>query len=142
PPDDSGELIRSAYNAAVKVFFLSHGNQRLVERMLGYRIPNAAVVWNPCGVDPGVSCPYPSTETTFRSACVGRLEPSAKGQDLLIEVLKLEKWAHRNLEVSFFGTGACATGLQALTASANLKNVTFCGWVDNVVNVWKDHHLL
>ncbi len=42
---------------------------------------------------------------TSRFACVGRLDPAAKGHNLLFQVLALAKWRTRALTVTLFGGG-------------------------------------
>jgi glycosyltransferase involved in cell wall biosynthesis len=142
PDDVHVSAIRSAYQAARAVFFVSRANLRLVERMLAGPIANAQVVWNPFNVDYNAVFSYPSTEPTFNLACVARLDPYAKGQDLLLEVLTLEKWRSRNLKVSFFGRGASAESLRALSCFYELNNVSFEGHIRNVHDIWKSNHIL
>jgi len=142
-PDDARSAdIRAAYRGARAVFFVSQANLSLVERMLGCRIPNASVIRNPFNVGYASLCTYPSADPTFNLACVGRLEPRAKGQDLLLEVLCNEKWRKRNLKVSFFGKGANAEGLRELSRLRGLDNVTFYGHTGDVEEIWRRHHIL
>jgi len=142
PSDPQAAVIRRAYEGAQKVYFVSDGNRRLVERMLGTGIPNAKVVRNPFNVPYTAECPYPPTDPTFNIACVSRLEPYAKGQDLLFEVLRLEKWKSRNLKVSLFGDGGNVESLKALARRYDLGNVHFQGFAGNIQEVWATHHLL
>ena len=131
-----------AQAAAQRVCFVSQRNMTLVENMLGARIPNGGVVRNPFNVDYHSFCPYPSTEPVFNLACIGRLEPYAKGQDLLLELLGQEKWKNRNLKVSFFGKGPNLESLKALSRFQGVENVEFRGHVGSIQDVWKNHHLL
>lgn len=78
----------------------------------------------------------------FKLACVGRLEPRAKGQDVLFEVLSQEKWRQRPLFVTLFGNGANKENLQKLHKLYCLDNVTFGGFVSNIEDVWAAHHAL
>jgi glycosyltransferase involved in cell wall biosynthesis len=142
PDDERANAIRRAYEGARKVYFVSQGNLRLVENMLGTAIGNAKVVRNPFNVSYTAECPYPSAEPTFNVACVSRLEPYAKGQDLLFEVLRLDKWKRRNLKVSLFGDGGNVESLKALARRYDLGNVHFEGYAQNIQRVWDTHHLL
>lgn len=140
--DDQTRAIRTFYEAALRVFFVSRGNQRLVESMLGKRIPNARVVRNPFNVNYHAACPYPSPHATLHLACVARLEPLAKGQDLLLDVLRQQKWRERDIAVRFYGTGPNAHGLASLADLYEITNVEFRGHVDGIENVWRDNHIL
>ena len=142
PTDEELKLVRSVYEAAERVCFVSQRNMTLVENMLGARIPNGDVVRNPFNVDYHSFCPYPSTEPFFNLACIGRLELYAKGQDLLLELLGQEKWKNRNLKVSFFGKGPNSESLKALSRFQGVENVEFRGHVGSIQDVWKNHHLL
>ena len=106
PPDAvacrlGGHLVRAHGS-----YFVSSENVRLVERMLGCRLLSARAVRNPFNVDYAVQCPFPEENGCWRLACVARLEPAAKGQDLLLEVLQQDKWRERSVKVSLFGEGA------------------------------------
>jgi glycosyltransferase involved in cell wall biosynthesis len=136
------QAIRSFYDGAVRVFFVSKGNRELVQRMLGARIPNARVIRNPFNVDYGVLCPYPPTDPTFNLACVARLEPYAKGQDLLIEVLSQPKWRVRNVAVRLYGKGPNANALLTLAELHQLHNVEFAGHINNIESLWRANHIL
>jgi glycosyltransferase involved in cell wall biosynthesis len=142
PRDERVRQILDAYHGAKRVFFVSEGNRKLVETMLGSRLPHASVVRNPFNVDYTVACPYPTVESTLNLACVGRLDPAAKGQDLLLEVLNLEKWRRRNLKVSFYGRGGNAESLKALSRLLELSNIAFFGHTSSVADMWRTHHLL
>jgi glycosyltransferase involved in cell wall biosynthesis len=142
PSDTTACRLREAYGGAHGLYFVSSENVRLVERMLGCRLLTARVVRNPFNVDYAVQCPFPEEDGCSRLACVARLEPSAKGQDLLLEVLQQDKWRERSVKVSFFGNGHNVQSVRQLASLYGLKDVTFCGQVENVEEIWRKHHLL
>jgi len=142
PPDAVAYRIRQAYARAHRSYFVSSENVRLVERMLGCRLLNARVVRNPFNVDYDVQCPFPEENGRWRLACVARLEPAAKGQDLLLEVLRQDKWRERSVKVSLFGNGDSAQTVRQLASLYALKDVAFSGHAENVEEIWRKHHLL
>jgi len=61
-----------------------------------------------------------SSQST-KLAFVGRLEPGAKGCDLLLQTLALDKWRGRRLTVAFFGKGKNELGVRWLADRLNLR---------------------
>ena len=61
--------------------------------------------------------PWPESDGSYHLACVGRLYPKEKGQDILLRVLAGEKWRGRPLKFTFFGAGEQRAGLEAMAAS-------------------------
>lgn len=143
-PDDqrAAELV-NLYRNARHAFFVSNGNRLLLETQLGVEMPRAEVVRNPFNVRRDAAPPWPGTAEPVRLACIGRLEPNAKGQDLLLRVLAREPWRSCPLTVSFFGKGDCEEGLRRLAQRLGLEDrVRFCGQVDDIEGVWAQHHAL
>lgn len=128
---------------AERVYFVSEHNRRLTERMLGQGIPQAEVVRNPFMVSTRNALPWPAAEDgVCRLACVARMYPLDKGQDLLLSVLSRPKWRERPLEVSFFGKGDRAEGLRAMSDFLELRNTRFSGFSNGIEKVWRNHHAL
>jgi glycosyltransferase involved in cell wall biosynthesis len=75
-------------------------------------------------------------------ACVARLEPKSKGQDLLFQVLSHPRWKERPLELNLYGEGSCQNGLRRLAEHFHLKKVHFHGHVNDVKMIWEQNHLL
>jgi Glycosyltransferase len=142
PSDTNACRLREAYGGARGLYFVSSENVRFVERMLGCRLLDARVVRNPFNVDYAVQCPFPQEDGCWRLACVARLEPDAKGQDLLLEVLQQDKWRERSVKLSLFGEGHNAQSVRQLASLYRLNHVTFCGHAENVEEIWRKHHLL
>ena len=140
PYDDSLAELRSIYSGALCCYFVAEQNRRLTEEQLGTSLPRAAVVRNPFLVpwrqEPG----WPSEAQGFRLACVGRLYPREKGQDLLLRVLARDKWRRRPLSVTFFGSGEHRDGLEGMASFLALESVTFAGFTDDAASIWRDHH--
>lgn len=143
PADATADRIGAALSAAKRVFFVSEANCRLANAQLGITLQNAEVVRNPFNVNWNVPETWPTHDEPTRLACVARLEPAAKGQDLLLYVLAKDKWRARPISVSFFGSGPMERSLKRLAGSLRLDStVTFAGHVQNVESVWRDHHAL
>jgi len=142
PDDGSRCSLLRGYRGAVRVYFVSEHNRRLVSRQLGIELSNAELVQNPCLV-PYQSClDWPvSPDGVMRLACVARLWPLEKGQDVLLHVLAQAKWRSRALEVAFYGEGPMARGLLAMARYLHLENVHFPG-VAHPLEIWRHHHAL
>ena len=143
-PDDEQSLeITKAYLGAKKAFFVSKANLALFERQLGVALPNAEVVCNPFNVRWDARPTWPEDDGVVHMACVGRLEPGAKGQDLLFQVLAQPKWRGRPLTVSLFGKGPKEMALRRLAEMEGvLDRVNFGGHVQEIEEVWRTHHAL
>jgi glycosyltransferase involved in cell wall biosynthesis len=141
--DQRAQKLIDIYSGALRVFFVANRNRVLLETQLGVELPNAEVVRNPFNVPRDTAPPWPSDSGTVRLACVGRLDPRSKGQDLILRVLAREPWRSRPLLVSFFGKGVMEQGLRRLARRLGLdQRVEFCGQVDNIERVWATHHAL
>lgn len=138
PQDRFREEIRRMYRAARHVFFVSQHNARLTEEQLGERLGRHSVVRNPFLVpwEPRGDWP-PGQGMTL--ACIGRLYPMEKGQDILLRVLAFPKWRARDLSVTFYGAGEQRGALEAMARHLSLSSVTFAGYADDVADVWARH---
>jgi glycosyltransferase involved in cell wall biosynthesis len=141
PLDSRRRFVRAMYQHARHVFFVAEQNRRSTEQLLAMSVERASLVRNPFKVRWDQVPEWPATEE-LRIACVGRLYPKEKGQDLLLRILASPKWRSRPIALTFFGSGEQAQGLAALAAFLELRNVRFAGQVDNVENIWRSHHCL
>lgn len=135
------EEFRAMQNHASASYFVSNANLNLVQRMCGNAIKQAKVIRNPFNVGYEANSPWPDDRIT-RLACVARLDPRAKGQDLLFQVLSQDKWRKRPLTVSLFGDGIMSSGLKRLAQHLDLTSVSFPGHVRDVESIWSQHHAL
>lgn len=140
--DDVSARLLQAYRSAKKVFFVSQKNLSLASTQLGATLANTKIIRNTYNVDFDVSLQWPAQADALKLACVARLDPAAKGQDLLFEVLKSEKWKQRPVYVTLFGEGICRDQLMRLKQSWQLDKVTFGGFESSVESIWKTHHSL
>lgn len=142
PADDRRDDYVRALNGADALFFVSKSNLALATKQAGVELVRAGVVRNPFNVPSNVELPWPDQHGGVRLACVGRLEPRAKGQDILFETLSDEKWRQRDLHVTLFGNGPNKENLLQLQRFYGLTNVTFGGFVTTVTDIWRENHAL
>ncbi|HEX3111081.1 MAG TPA: glycosyltransferase family 4 protein, partial [Thermoanaerobaculia bacterium] len=140
PADWQQRTIGAVYRAARACFFVSDHTRRLTEEQLGFSLPYAAVVRNPFLVPWEPRADWPDDRNVLRLACIGRLHPKEKGQDLLLRVVARPRWRDRRLSVTFFGDGLQRASLERMAHNLGLANVTFAGFVRDVPAIWNDHH--
>jgi glycosyltransferase involved in cell wall biosynthesis len=128
---------------AQKVFYVAEANQKMTARQLLFEHPRTCVVRHPFKATTPAPLPWPTDEgVPFRMAFVGRLEPGAKGCDLLLEVLAEPQWRDRPCSCTFFGSGECQEGMRGLAKMLGAHNVSFAGYVATPAEIWRDHHVL
>ena len=143
PNDDAREEIAETFSAAQKTYFVSQANLKLFERQIARHLPNAEVVANPFNVDWNSTPDWPPHGDAWRLACVGRLDPRAKGQDLILEVLAMPKWKRRPLKVALYGKGEFDQSLRRLASFLSVEEqVEIVGHVNDVIEVWERNHAL
>jgi glycosyltransferase involved in cell wall biosynthesis len=141
-PDEPAARLAIGFAQARKNYFVSQDNIDLTIEQIGEDIPNAAIVRNPYKVLHTAIVPWTSTEQGFKLACVGRIHPTSKGQDLILEVMRQEKWRNRPITVTFYGTGDHEQILRKLAKLWNVQNVEFGGFLNGVEAIWERHHAL
>lgn len=132
----------SAYTGARQVFCVSEANLRLLRIQLGELLPHTEVLRNPWNLVPGPIPAWPVTESRLRLALVGRLDPAAKGQDLIFQVLARPEWRARPLDLHLYGSGPFEATLRRMIAMLQLENVHFHGHVADVTGIWTQNHML
>jgi glycosyltransferase involved in cell wall biosynthesis len=142
PSDAEREWRAAPYKAAHSVFFVSEANRQLLADQLQFDHPRAKVVRNPFNLKARAIREWPDTANGWRLAFVGRLEPWAKGCDLLLKVLAQDKWKNRPLHCSFIGSGLAAESVKAMSSKLGLANVSFPGHSSDIAAVWERHHAL
>ena len=145
PVDALAERYRAALAAALRCYFVSNANLQLAEKQIGCELRNAELVRNPFNVDFNASPPWPPPERDgeLRFACVGRLEPPGKGQDILFEALGGPVWANRNWRLHLYGNGDNRGGLERLAQRLGLSDrMVFEGHVADVERIWALNHVL
>ena len=131
-----------SYTAARKIFVVSHKNLDLLRLQVGKPLLNTEVVRNPYNVSPDCPPVWPDERGGLRLACVARMDPAAKGQDLLLQAFGRPDWRNRPVELNFFGTGPDERALRRIAEMLPLANVYFRGHVNDVRSIWEQNHLL
>lgn len=124
------------------VFFVSKRSKQTTERQLAVEFKNAIVIKNPINRADDNYITYPSTDSGFRLACVATLSSLTKGQDVLLEVLKAEKWKKRNLKLFLYGKGQEEEYYRELIELYGLNEKVFFGGFRKVEEIWQENHLL
>lgn len=140
PEDDSAARMRTVFQGAKASYFVSEANLQLTRLQVGDPLRNGSVLRNPFNVDYDQVLPYPA-DREFRLACVGRLDPGVKGQDLLIEALSRGDWKHRPLLVTLYGGGKNVEIVRRLQAAFDVPNVRFGGFA-SPRDIWRESHAL
>jgi glycosyltransferase involved in cell wall biosynthesis len=128
------------FSNSQKNYFVSQDNLEVTEAQLGAKLQNSEVIWNPFNVPFAINLEYPHQEN-YHLACVGRYDFYAKGQDVLLRVLALDKWKSRNLIVSFYGEGNDVENLKDLIQLYEIKNAVVHSHTDTTA-IWKNNHAL
>ena len=140
--DFCAEKIINSYLKAEKVFFTCENNKLLMERQLGTLLPNSVRHCNPvAGIEYHSIMPFPKVVNgEFHLACPSRLLTIHKGQDLLFEILRKEKWKNRKLIINLYGNGPNKLQLERLKEYYAIENIRFCGYVNDVKDIWLHNH--
>src|SRR5208283_3974935 len=104
PEQVVGEAVAS-YTAARRIFCVCRSNLDLLRMQVGEPLLNGEVVCNPYIVSSERPATWPDESGGWRLACVARMDPAAKGQDLLLQILARPEWRERPVELNFFGAG-------------------------------------
>ena len=139
---DRIDQAREAYAAAHKVFCVSRSNRDQLNFQIGMQLPNTEVVWNPYSVPPEIPPAWPDESTGWRLACVARLDPPAKGHDLLLRTLARPEWRSRPVQLNCFGSGHYEPSLRRMSEMLGLNNVVFRGHVSDIRSIWEENHML
>lgn len=142
PTDVELPLIRKALGGAEVIYCVSHANWELLGMQCGLLLHNAKIVVNPWKVDSTAPVAWPADTGMVEIACVGRLDPRAKGQDVLFCLLAQAKWRERPIRLNVYGEGPCEGSLRALVTLLGLANVRFHGHISDVKSIWEVNHAL
>ena len=145
PTDTNANRLIDAFSAAQANYFVSRANQEQVETQLGLQFMNARLIGNHSRYLPVTSpLPWPDQPNQhIKFACVGRLHPASKGQDLLLQALADDQWHSRDWQLSLYGTGEHEQCLRRLADMLGLaQRVHFMGHISDPMEIWKTHHVI
>jgi glycosyltransferase involved in cell wall biosynthesis len=145
PDDRSAKQYRTLMPTARRCYFVSRANLRLFENQIGCDLPNAEIVCNPFNVDIDTVLRWPriAEDGELRLACVARLHPPSKGQDILLQALADPVWTRRNWRLTLYGEGAMRDTIEHMVRRFGLgERVTVAGYVNSVEKIWANNHVL
>lgn len=141
---DNLEDYRRWYRGAEKVYFVSPENQHKIETNIAAELTNAEIVANPFNCSYDASPSWPADDSVYKIAVVGRVHFQSKGQDLIVDVMKTDKWRNRPVEITFYGHDqGQMLQLKELIKMHGLEDkLKVGGFVDKVEDIWADNHAL
>lgn len=145
PSDDLASLYRKLMPIARRCYFVSRANLGLFENQIGCHLPNAEVVHNPFNVKVDAVIPWPrlSGNDVLHLACVARLHPPSKGQDILLTALSDPIWSARKWLLTFYGDGPMRDTIKQMALRLGIGDrIKFAGFVAPVEKIWADNQVL
>ena len=142
--DDLAQRYREVLPAALRCYFVSKANLSLAEKQIGARLSNAEIVWNPFNINYDVVPAWPTLgrESEIRFACIGRLHPPSKGQDILFEALAGKPWLDRPWRLCLYGEGPMRQGLVRLAKHLGISDRVMFEGYRPVEQIWASNHVL
>jgi glycosyltransferase involved in cell wall biosynthesis len=137
------DSLKSLYERAALVIFLSQHNFNLAERQLAWRFPKFRILMNPLRTPVAQPLSWPVEENSqLRLAEVARLEVADKRQDQLLEALSTDEWKGRNWSLTFFGSGPDENHIHQLIEFYGLAGkARLGGHLADFRQIWQNHHL-
>ena len=130
--------IRCGYLNARRVLCTSLDNIRILEKQFATRLENSELIYNPIKrLSRSVS--YPE-QATYGIAVVASLNYNHKGQDVLFEALRGDRWRNRPVEFNLYGEGPHAQVLKTLRDHWRLENVHLRGF-QSLESIWGSNHI-
>lgn len=129
--------MRLGFENSKQNYFVSNDNLQVTQSQIGCELINSKVVRNPFNVPFSTTINYP-LKTHYALACVGRYDFNAKGQDVLLRVLAMDKWKSRNLIVNFYGEGRDLDNLKDLLKMYDISNVIVHSHT-STIDIWREN---
>ena len=141
--DERINRLKSLFDRSVVNYFVSEHTLRQHEKFLGYCCINGQITYNPFTKGNCEETAFPLlVNGSYAVALIGRLECYHKGYDLLIEVLAMDKWRTRNIVFDIYGNGPHKELMERLIEMNSITNIALKGYVENIAEVWGQHHIL
>lgn len=142
PDDRELATLKKGYTNAQTNFFVCRQGRDLLKEMLSLPDLSTSIALNPFYTSYAAPVPWPNSVEPLRLACPARLLARHKGQDLLIRILRESTWRERSMEISFFGAGPNRESLVAMAARNRPGQILFPGHIEDVEQIWSNHHAL
>jgi glycosyltransferase involved in cell wall biosynthesis len=146
PTLDEQDRVRAhdILNSADRIFFVSPRNLEITRLHLLSPLPNAECIHVSMVHNPLLSTsdlPWAEPEP-WSFACIARLEP-VKGMDLLFPALAAGIGSIPGWHLNVYGRGPQRDYLEACARFCGISDrVSFCGFVPNLDDIWKQNHIL
>lgn len=128
---------------AAAVVVPSKHNLVAMERHIAHKLPQGIVLHSPAGMSTVDSVPWPMSDATPSFACVARLDPAQKGQDMLLQVLADEVWRARSWRLNLYGNGLARDYLERLAHFCGIsERVAFHGHAEDIRLAWAENQML
>lgn len=140
PTYEVSKKMKFIFESAIYNYFVSSDNLEVTKLMSISELKNSKVTRNTFNVPYDNDLPFPPSEK-LKLACVARYEFYAKGQDIIFDVMSMDKWRNRNIEINFYGAGINKENLIELI---KLRGLTNCIVHDHTptIDIWKNNHAL
>jgi len=141
-PDDLRVRARLVLSRLGALIVPAHRSKKVIERAVATQLRDCAVIPSPIRSDLPGPIPWPAAQIPS-FACIARLSPAQKGQDLLLEVLSEPQWKTRRWNLNLVGRGLGDTYLKELAAHYGVtERVTLTGFQSDMAQVWSQNHIL
>ncbi len=141
PPDSSKTYadLKEGYRCAERVLVPSHDNLHILQKQFALKLENAEIINNPVRKIENQPS-YPEGEP-HQVAMVASLNMNHKGQDILLDCLRQDKWQERPIHFNLYGKGAHENIIRNLIDLYGIKNVSLCGYAD-LEEIWSKNQIL
>lgn len=140
-PESDRQFLRRFFSSSEMNFYVAEKNRRIGEEMMGCGLEKAALINNPMNIGGREAKPFPESEK-LRLVCVGRIDFSAKAQDMLVRAMA-RNWKDRDFELFFFGEGEDVSRLDELIVANGLSGkLRIAGFTSDVDGIYRDAHAL
>ncbi len=141
--DERIDRLSLLYEQSRMNFFVSRHTLGLHQKMLGINPSNSAITYNPFTKRKDIATDYPAVrDGIYKVVLFGRLENFHKGYDLLIDVLKQDKWKRRPLLFTIYGGGPHRGLIRRMIQLHEITNLIIEEHRDDVADIWKSQHIL
>ena len=123
------------------IFSDNHPAKDVMEKIFGMTVENFSVIRNAFDVPYNQTLVWPDgLDGIYRLMYIGRLYYIHKGLDMLLEVMAMQKWKDRPLQVMAYGEGVDRPKMDEYIKGHGIKNFFFCGYVEDIAKEIIKYH--
>ncbi len=147
---DRNDEVRDGYLGARKVFFASVNNKRVMEEQrLGCKLPHWGIIYSPNHAGRNAVLQFPPVSQGVRLAVPANIRFVHKGQDLIVDVMKKDRWRKRDVTINLYGVGEDEDRLREMVRKAALEEklifhgkLVFVGREHEISRIWLHNHAI